>query len=57
MPTNNSEKHMEALTIAELEAVAGGYSWAEFKADVVGAATALRQGISDGFHDTKNLLS
>jgi hypothetical protein len=57
MTTNINEAHVEALTDAELEGVAGGYSWSEFKADVVGAAKALNQGIHDGYQSTKQMLS
>ena len=47
----------EAFTDAELDNVNGGYSWSEFKMDVVGAANALRAGISDGYHTAAKMLS
>ncbi|MBR1245047.1 hypothetical protein JQ620_33685 [Bradyrhizobium sp. AUGA SZCCT0274] len=56
MTTKLTANTNEAFTDDELDSVNGGYSWNEFKADVVGAAKALRQGIGDGYRSAQKML-
>jgi hypothetical protein len=56
MTTKLTANTNEAFTDDELDSVNGGYSWSEFKADVVGAAKALRQGIGDGYRSAQKML-